>query len=343
MSEPAHDNAYDLTPAWLPLPKLYATEKIPAPEKIVHIKLFTPDSSWTWLLVEYKPEEDLAFGYACDAGYPDGAEWGYISIAELRTLRGKLGLRVERDIWFKPQTFAEAARKELDGNSKPEAVEPEAAVVPPPVIVTRQEQWIQHTLSGTLRTNAQKNQWSADLTAYALNGGDLMAASMVGSGTELDGIRGNVTMGKALTIILKGSHDGASQYSVSTKDNRYTLFKTRLHRIRKDHYILLNNLLTQPQLDEETVYVMGHFGERESDMIGRGLRQYVPVAVLPGWYAWLVEENKKLTSYLARIRQLTGQGFRIYSIPLKACNWAELVKMGLETQAIAFEVPHGSR
>jgi hypothetical protein len=64
------------------------------------MKLFTPDAGCTWLLTEIDPEDpDIAFGL-CDLGmgFP---ELGAVSIAELRALRGKLGLPVERDLYFK--------------------------------------------------------------------------------------------------------------------------------------------------------------------------------------------------------------------------------------------------
>ena len=64
------------------------------------VKLFTPDAGATWLLTEIDPDlPDLAFGL-CDLGlgYP---ELGSVSITELKDLRGKLGLPVERDLHFK--------------------------------------------------------------------------------------------------------------------------------------------------------------------------------------------------------------------------------------------------
>jgi hypothetical protein len=63
------------------------------------VKLFTPDAQCTWLLSEVDPDDaDRAFGL-CDLG--QGApELGYVSLAELATVRGKLGLPVERDRSF---------------------------------------------------------------------------------------------------------------------------------------------------------------------------------------------------------------------------------------------------
>ncbi|MDO8771277.1 MAG: DUF2958 domain-containing protein [Burkholderiaceae bacterium] len=64
------------------------------------VKLFTPDAAATWLLTELDPDEDdRAFGL-CDLGlgFP---ELGYVSLAELVAVRGRLGLAVERDLHFK--------------------------------------------------------------------------------------------------------------------------------------------------------------------------------------------------------------------------------------------------
>jgi len=64
------------------------------------VKLFTPDAGCTWLLTEIDPDDtDIAFGL-CDLGlgFP---ELGSVSLSELTALRGKLGLPVERDLWFK--------------------------------------------------------------------------------------------------------------------------------------------------------------------------------------------------------------------------------------------------
>ena len=64
------------------------------------VKLFTPDAACTWLLTEIDPENpDIAFGL-CDLGmgFP---ELGSVSLSEIATLRGGLGLPVERDRHFK--------------------------------------------------------------------------------------------------------------------------------------------------------------------------------------------------------------------------------------------------
>ena len=63
------------------------------------VKLFTPDAGATWLLTELDPENpDIAFGI-CDLGL-GSPELGSVSIREIESLRGALGLPVERDLHF---------------------------------------------------------------------------------------------------------------------------------------------------------------------------------------------------------------------------------------------------
>ena len=79
------------------------------------VKLFTPDAGATWLLTELDPEDpDIAFGL-CDLGqgFP---ELGSVRISEIASVRGGLGLPVERDLYFKADktlsAYADQAAKE---------------------------------------------------------------------------------------------------------------------------------------------------------------------------------------------------------------------------------------
>lgn len=79
------------------------------------VKLFTPDAGCTWLLTELDPEEpDIAFGL-CDLGF-GCPELGSVRISELESVRGRLGLPVERDLYFTPchtlSVYARAAWNE---------------------------------------------------------------------------------------------------------------------------------------------------------------------------------------------------------------------------------------
>lgn len=66
------------------------------------VKLFTPDAGATWLLTEIDPDDhDHAFGL-CDLGL-GSPELGWVSLQELMTVRGRLGLPVERDLHFRAE------------------------------------------------------------------------------------------------------------------------------------------------------------------------------------------------------------------------------------------------
>jgi hypothetical protein len=66
------------------------------------VKLFTPDAGATWLLSEIDPDDhDHAFGL-CDLGL-GAPELGWVSLRELATVRGRLGLPVERDMHFRAE------------------------------------------------------------------------------------------------------------------------------------------------------------------------------------------------------------------------------------------------
>lgn len=72
------------------------------PDFLPVVKLFTPDANCTWLLTELDPEDpDIAFGL-CDLGM-QCPELGSVRISELESVRGKFGLPVERDRYFRPK------------------------------------------------------------------------------------------------------------------------------------------------------------------------------------------------------------------------------------------------
>lgn len=77
------------------------------------VKLFTPDAGATWLLSEIDPDDsDRAFGL-CDLGL-GCPELGYVSLSEIGSVRGPLGLPIERDRWFQADktisVYADEAR-----------------------------------------------------------------------------------------------------------------------------------------------------------------------------------------------------------------------------------------
>jgi hypothetical protein len=87
------------------------------PDFLPVVKLFTPDAGCTWLLSELDPDDtDIAFGL-CDLGM-GCPELGYVSLAELSTVRGKLNLPVERDLHFVPAKPISAYADEARANGR---------------------------------------------------------------------------------------------------------------------------------------------------------------------------------------------------------------------------------
>ena len=77
------------------IPALYGTENFTNP--LVRCKFFLPGTRWTWYVTEYDGK-DMFFGYVV-GDYP---ELGYFTLNELESVRGPLGLRIERDLYFRP-------------------------------------------------------------------------------------------------------------------------------------------------------------------------------------------------------------------------------------------------
>lgn len=85
------------------MPQLYTTENVPLEDKVVVAKFFIPDSNWVWYAVEGSPENDNFLFFGLVNGFE--REWSYFSLNELTSFRGPLGLPVERDLYFTPQTI----------------------------------------------------------------------------------------------------------------------------------------------------------------------------------------------------------------------------------------------
>ena len=78
------------------IPNLYETENQKDP--ICHLKLFLPNSNWTWYIIEInKQDNNTCFGFV------DGLEQelGYFSLSELESISDSYGLKAELDSSFK--------------------------------------------------------------------------------------------------------------------------------------------------------------------------------------------------------------------------------------------------
>lgn len=66
------------------------------------VKLFTPDCGCTWLLTEVNPKNKGLFFGLCDLGH-GVPELGFVSLDEIKSVRGPSKMPVERDIFFKAE------------------------------------------------------------------------------------------------------------------------------------------------------------------------------------------------------------------------------------------------
>lgn len=80
------------------IPRLYSTQGIPLPDKIVHIHFFL--AGFHWYAVEFDGRDSFR-GFVVVHGDPAGVEWGYFSLSELRGIRHD-SLEVGRAVFWKP-------------------------------------------------------------------------------------------------------------------------------------------------------------------------------------------------------------------------------------------------
>lgn len=89
------------------LPTLYERED-KGGDAIAYVKLFSPDSNpWTWYITEGSQEGDDFIFFGLVDGHEK--ELGYFSLKELQSVKGPLGLPIERDLYWQPKTLREIA------------------------------------------------------------------------------------------------------------------------------------------------------------------------------------------------------------------------------------------
>lgn len=82
-------------------------------DPIIIAKFFDPCGAGTWYATEYDPKDKIFFGYVT-LGMGDGFdEWGNFSLDELESVRGKMGLGIERDRHFSEQRASEIIKSKV--------------------------------------------------------------------------------------------------------------------------------------------------------------------------------------------------------------------------------------
>ena len=81
-------------------------------DKTAVLKFFTPDANYTFFAIEFDPETEEFFGYVYAGFGPGTGEYTYFTLDQLKTQRGRFGLPIERDKWFRPMTMEKALETE---------------------------------------------------------------------------------------------------------------------------------------------------------------------------------------------------------------------------------------
>jgi len=71
-------------------------------DPIVQVKFFCPWNHWTWFGYEFDGK-DIFFGFVIG----DFDEYGTFSLSELESVKGPMGLGIERDIHFQPKPVSQ--------------------------------------------------------------------------------------------------------------------------------------------------------------------------------------------------------------------------------------------
>jgi hypothetical protein len=80
------------------VPRLYETEHINLKDKIIHLHFFI--GGCDWFIAEFD-FEDILWGYAILNNDMECAEWGYMSLQELKSIIVNSGVEVDFDLHWK--------------------------------------------------------------------------------------------------------------------------------------------------------------------------------------------------------------------------------------------------
>lgn len=89
------------------VPRLYATEDVPAKDKLIHLHFFL--GGCDWYAAEFDGE-DIFFGFAILNNDHDNSEWGYFSFMELKALKVSGWLEVDFDLYWQVKPAGQVPR-----------------------------------------------------------------------------------------------------------------------------------------------------------------------------------------------------------------------------------------
>ena len=90
------------------IPPIYTYAESSPEEAVVHAKLFSPYSNWTWFIMELDPDTGLCFGLV--EGFE--TELGYFDLTELAEVKVFGGVpAVERDLYWRTASLSDVKAK----------------------------------------------------------------------------------------------------------------------------------------------------------------------------------------------------------------------------------------
>lgn len=94
------------------LPPIYTNDNKKPEDTPIIVKFFCPWNSWTWYATEGERIEggDMKF-----FGWVQGdfSEMGYFLLSELESVRGPVGLKIERDMYPRKLTLADVMKGQI--------------------------------------------------------------------------------------------------------------------------------------------------------------------------------------------------------------------------------------
>ena len=78
-------------------------------DPLILARFFNPVGAGTWYATEYDPNTRTFFGYVSIIGDWND-EWGSFSLDELENYRGRFGLGIERDLYFRQQRASQVIK-----------------------------------------------------------------------------------------------------------------------------------------------------------------------------------------------------------------------------------------
>ena len=86
------------------LPRIGANEDVPWQDVVIHHHYFIFSSDW--FVAECGVDDRIFYGYAILNNDLDNAEWGYMSLDEMREVRVR-GFEIDRDLHWSPRRAGE--------------------------------------------------------------------------------------------------------------------------------------------------------------------------------------------------------------------------------------------